>query len=45
MAGKCGHSDPHAADKSVALVSPGLQYLGWALVQDLEADTPVSTPA
>ena len=32
MAGKCGLSDPHAAEKSVAAVSSALQYLGFALL-------------
>ena len=35
MVRKCGHSFPHAAEKSGAAVSPGLQYFGWALVPDL----------
>ena len=35
MAGKFGLSVPRAADKLVGAVSPALQYLGFALVQDL----------
>ena len=34
-AGKCGLPVPHAADWSVAAVSPVLQHLGFACVPDL----------